>query len=85
MSLLQNDIVLRGVTYKVQELTGKHMAKVRELIASERWKVDGYVTMACCLDPKFSQADVDTLPQFVVDAISTEAFRLSKLDSPGNG
>lgn len=82
MSLLQNTITLRGVDYTVTEVSGKHMTKFRQIFDSERWKAENYIVMACCIEPKVTQPDVDNMPQFVIDAISTEAFRLTKLDSP---
>lgn len=84
-ALLQNVIEVRGVSYTVQELTAKHMAKVQQLLDTEKWQVQSYVAQACCLDPKIDAVAAASLPHFVIDAIADEAFRLSKQDAPGNG
>ena len=79
IELLKNTIEVRGVPYTVTELTAKHMVQVRKFVAaSENWKAEAYIAQACCIDPKISAVEADLLPQHVIDAISTEAFRLTK-------
>lgn len=88
--LLKNTVTVRGIDYVVQEMTARQMAQVRKLLSDEKWKVEAYIAQACCVSPKISAAEADTLPQYVIEALSNEALRLTKLDpsspdSMGNG
>lgn len=79
-----SEISIRGKTYIVQELDARTMAEVRRLIETEKWRVEAYVTWQCCMEPPFkSEAAAMEQAQIVVDKVSAEAFRLSKLDEDG--
>jgi hypothetical protein len=82
-----SEISIRGRTYRVRELSGAEMAEVRRLINSgAQQRSEPYVAWKCCLDPPIaSEAAAMALPQIVVDKVSAEAFRLTKLDEPAEG
>lgn len=78
-----NTIVVRGESYTVQEMSGLVMAGARKLISDEKekFRMEAWVAWKCCLTPKFESEDAAAKePQAIVDAISSEAFRLSKAD-----
>ena len=80
-AFVTNVISIRGKSYTVSEMDSATMAQVRKMLETEKWKVEPYVTLKCCVDPKFaSEADVLKLPQIIADKVSEEAFRLTKLD-----
>jgi len=77
---ISNTITIRGKAYLVSEMDGATMIMVRKMLETEKWRVEGYVTFKCCLEPKFaSEADVLKERQIVADKVSDEAFRLTKL------
>jgi hypothetical protein len=82
-----NEISIRGRTYRVRELSGAEMAEVRRLINhGEQHRSEPYVAWKCTLEPPVaSEAAAMALPQIVVDKVSAEAFRLTKLDDPKEG
>lgn len=77
---ITNTITIRGKPYLVSEMDGQTMKLVREMLATDKHRSEAFITVKCCLEPKFSsEADVLKLPQIIADKVSSEAFRLTGL------
>jgi hypothetical protein len=72
-------LTIRGVDYTVSEMSGKDMRGMRVLLASEKDKprVEAWLVSACCVAPKFTEAEAFELPQFVVAKLSNEILRMT--------
>jgi len=86
--LLTNAITVRGVTYTVKEISGRHMREIRKRLKDAPETVEAYMAWAFAVEPKFAseQAAADE-PHAILKAISEEAFRLSAAkdgDEPKN-
>lgn len=82
-NLRTNTITIRGEPYVVQEMSGKVMAGARKLISDDqaKFRMEAWVTWQCCVTPKYASEDAAAAePQAVIDAVSAEAFRLSKAE-----
>lgn len=81
VDFLTNTVTVRGKAYLVKEQSGKTMAEVRKLIAQgEGGRVEILMLQRCCLTPVFAtEAEVELLPYYVIDQVSNEINRLTKL------
>lgn len=82
--LLSNTITVRGVSYTVKEISGRHMREVRKRLKDAPETVEAYLTWACTAEPPFASESVAVdEPHFVLKCISEEAFRLSTAAEEG--
>jgi hypothetical protein len=84
--LLTNTVTVRGATYTVREISGRHMREIRKRLKDAPETVEAYMAWACTVDPKFAseQACADE-PHAILKAISEEAFRLSSTKDGDEG
>jgi hypothetical protein len=82
--LRTNSIVIRGQSHVVSELTAKGMRAARKMIADEPGRAEVFIASICCVEPKYTEAELAELPQIFADKISAEAFRLTKDDDAPN-
>ena len=76
--LVTSEVVIRDTTYTVQEMTGKVMNEVRKAIDVDKSRVETLVVFRCLVVPKLaSESEAAALPQFVVNKLSAEIFRLT--------
>jgi len=78
---ITNTITIRGKPYLVCEMDAQTMKMVREMIATDKHRSEAFITLKCCVEPKFSsEAEILKLPQIIADKVSSEAFRLTGLE-----
>jgi len=77
-TLLTNTITVRGATYTVREINGRHMREIRKRLKDQPETIEAYLAWACTEEPKFaSESAAADEPHAILKAISEEAFRLS--------
>ena len=74
-----SSLMIRDVSYKVREMSGKDMRGLRILLASEKEKVrsEAWLVSACTLTPTMTEAEANELPQFTLAKLQNEILRLT--------
>lgn len=79
-TLRTNSITIRGRSFTVSEMTAKGVRDSRKVAEKEPHRLDLFVASMCCVEPKFSEAELADEPNVFAKKISAEAFRLTAED-----
>jgi hypothetical protein len=83
MSLLEGSVEIRGVTYTVREISGRHMREVRKRLKDAPETVEAYLAWACTIEPKFASESVAAdESHLVLKTLTEKAFALSQPPAP---
>lgn len=78
--LVTGTIRVRKQSFTVSEIDGATMKAISKMLGHENERVPIFVVLKCCVTPKFKdEAEVEALPHSIIDKVSDEAWRLTKL------
>lgn len=79
-TLRTNSITIRGRSFTVSEMSAKGMRDSRKVLEKESNRLDLFVASMCCVDPKFTEAELAEEPNIIARKIAAEAWRLTGED-----